>query len=95
MSMIGTKAPEETKDFSLDWSKDIGTDTIATSTWTVSPSSAGISASSIASNATLTTIWIAGGIAGQIYIARNIVVTANGRSMEKTLRLLVSANNYV
>lgn len=98
MSMIGTKTPDETKDYSLDWSKDIAGDVISNSsdsTWTVSPSDASIAQSSLASNGTLTTVWLSGGTAGQIYQVKNLIVTAAGRSLTKVFRLLVVANNYL
>ncbi len=91
------KTPDEIKDYSLDWSKDIGSDTIpnnASSTWSVSPSSAAISASSI-NNGTLTSVWITGGVVGQVYHVKNCIVTAAGRELTKVFRLLVVANNFL
>jgi hypothetical protein len=97
MSMIGTKTPDEIKDYSLDWSKDIGSDTIpnnASSTWSISPATAAVSASSVNSG-TLTTVWISGGVIGQVYQIKNLIVTSAGRDLTKVFRLLVVANNYL
>lgn len=96
MSMIGTKTPDEVKDYSFDWSKDIGSDLIvnpAGSTWTVSPSDINITQSSLAANGTLTTVWLSGGTAGKVYQVKNLVVTTAGRSLTKVFRLLVAASN--
>lgn len=95
MSMSGTKTPEEIKDYSIDWSKDLTTDTITSSAWSVAPSDASISSSTIAASGTLTTVWLAGGTANQVYVVRNVVNTAGGRELEKSFRLLVTANNYL
>jgi hypothetical protein len=91
------QTPDEVKDYSLDWSKDIGSDTIpnnASSTWFVSPSSASVTATSI-NNGTLATVWISGGVVGQVYQVKNCIVTAAGRELTKVFRLLVVANNYL
>jgi hypothetical protein len=97
MSMIGTKTPDEIKDYSLDWSKDIGTDIIASggSTWNISPASATLTQSSVATSGTLTTVWISGGVLGQVYEVKNLIVTTGGRDLSKTFRLLVETNNYL
>ena len=97
MSMIGTKTPNEIKDYSFDWSKDIEGDTITggSSTWSISPSTATIAQSSVASSGTLTTVWLSGGVIGQVYQVNNFIVTAAGRDLSKTFRLLVVANNYL
>ncbi len=98
MSMIGTKTPDEIKDYSLDWSKDIGTDVIANSAnsaWTVSPSDVTITQSSLASNGTLTTVWVSGGTIGQAYQVKNRIVTTSGRNLTKVFRLLVVGSNYL
>lgn len=97
MSMIGTKTPDETKDYSLDWSKDIGTDVIANSsnsTWSVSPSGVNITQSSLV-NGTLTTVWVSGGTVGQVYDIKNSITTTAGRELTKVFRLLVVSSNFL
>ena len=98
MSLIGTKTPEEIKDYSLDWSKDIGTDVIANSAnsvWAVSPFGITITQSSLASNGTLTSVWVSGGVIGQVYLVRNTITTSSGRTLNKVFRLLVESNNFL
>jgi hypothetical protein len=98
MSMIGTKTPDEVKDYSLDWSKDLGTDTVANtsySVWTVSPSDVNVTQSSIATNGTVATVWLSGGTAGQVYHVKNTITTVAGRGLTKVFRLLVVNNNFL
>lgn len=98
MSMIGTKTPDEVKDYSLDWSKDIGSDIItstANSTWSVSPAGVTVTQATLAANGTLTTVWLSGGTAGQVYLVKNKITTTAGRSLSKTFRLLVMASDYL
>jgi hypothetical protein len=98
MSMIGTKTPDEIKDYSLDWSKDLGTDTIPNSSdsvWTISPTGVSVTQNSVASNSTLTTVWLSGGIVGQVYEIKNAITTAAGRELTKVFRLLVVSSNFL
>jgi hypothetical protein len=103
---VGVKTPDEIKDFSLDWYPDIGSDVVplsAQSTWTIIPagplvtqSNIGISPSN--SNAllgSLTTVWISGGVIGQVYQVKNSIITTSGRNLTKVMRLLVEANNVL
>ncbi len=93
MSMIETKTPDEIKDYTLDWTKDIGSDTIVTSTWTVSPTGVAVTESSVAG--TLATAWLGGGAISQVYQIKNLIVTSGGRDLTKSFRLLVVGNNYL
>lgn len=98
MSMIGTKTPDEVKDYSLDWSKDIGIDVIANganSSWAVSPSGVTVTQSSLSGGGTLTTVWISGGVIGQAYEVKNTITTTAGRTLTKVFRLLVVGSNYL
>ncbi|MEI6730376.1 MAG: hypothetical protein WCL30_03870 [Pseudomonadota bacterium] len=98
MSMIGTKIPSEIKDYSLDWSKDIGNDVIvnnSNSVWTVSPADMTITQGTLASNSTLTTVWLSGGSVGTVYYVRNTIITTSGRNLSKVFRVLVVDNNFL
>ena len=98
MSMIGTKTPDEVKDYSLDWSKDISTDIIsisANSVWSVFPSGVSINSSSLAGNGTLVTVWLAGGVVGQVYQVKNQITTTSGRNLTKIFRVLVVGSNFL
>jgi hypothetical protein len=95
MTVLATKTPEETKDYSIDWSADLGADTINTSSWSLSPSDPIVTQTSVASSNTLTTVWISGGVSGRAYDVTNSIITAGGRTLTKTFRLYIPARNYL
>ena len=78
--------PQAELDYTVDWSKWLGADTIATSTWTVE---SGLTTESTSNTTTSATIWISGGSAGQSYAVTNRIVTAGGRTDERTIYLKV------
>lgn len=81
------KDPSAELDYTLDWSAWLGTDTIATSTWTV-PS--GLTQPKDAtSTATAATVWVGGGTPGQKYTVTNRIVTAAGRADERSIQISV------
>jgi hypothetical protein len=75
------KDPDAVKDYGFDWSGWLGTDTIQTSTWIVPT---GITKNSDSKTNTMTTIWLSGGTAGQSYDLTNRIVTAGGRTEDRT-----------
>ena len=81
-----TKDPDATLDYQIDWSSWLGSDTISTSTWTV-PS--GITKDSDTASTTTTTIWVSGGTAGTSYELVNRIVTAAGRTDDRTIQINV------
>jgi hypothetical protein len=93
MTASASKTPQETKDYSLDWSADLAADTIATSAWTISPGDPTVAQAS--ATTTLATVWISGGIVGNTYDVTNSIVTAGGRTLTKTFRLYVTGRNYL
>lgn len=72
-----TKAPTEVLDYQEDWSDWLGTDTIATSTWSFP---AGITKESDTNTTTAATVWVSGGTLGTTYRTSNTVTTAGGRT---------------
>jgi hypothetical protein len=80
------KDPNSVADYGLDWSLRLVDDTILTSTWIVPD---GITANSNSHTATTTTIWLAGGTAGETYSLTNRVVTAGGRTWDWTVQLKI------
>lgn len=92
LSWTAPKDPDEVKDYGIDWigtAADPGllygtTDTISTSTWTVP---AGITKDSSSNTTTTTTIWVSGGTAGVSYLIQNRIVTAGGRTYDRTIKL--------
>ena len=80
------KDPQANLDYQVDWATYLGSDTISTSTFSATP---GITVG-IASNTTTTaTIWLSGGIVGQAYNIVNQVVTAGGRTDERSFQIVV------
>lgn len=80
------KAPNESLDYGFDWSAWLGTDTLATSTWTLPT---GLTAGAPANTTTGTTQYISGGALGQDYIVKNQITTAAGRTAERSAILQV------
>jgi len=80
------KDPDEVLDYSIDWSTWLGEDTISTSEWTVP---AGITEDSDSNDTTSATIWLSGGTAGVKYSLVNEIVTAGGRTANRTISVLV------
>jgi len=77
-----TKDPSAVLDYAIDWSAWLGSDTIATSTWSVPT---GITRDSDTNTTTRATIWLSGGTAGQTYQLTNTITTAGGRTDQRTI----------
>lgn len=87
--IVGTcgKSPVENKDFGFDWSPWLGgSDTIASSSWSV-PS--GLSAGSSSNTTTQATQYVGGGSPGQDYLVTNTITTAAGRIGQRGIRIQV------
>lgn len=80
------KDPDEVLDYDFDWSAWLGTDEIATSTWTVS---SGLTKDSQSNSATATKVWVSGGTDGQTYTLTNTITTDGDRTAERTAKLKV------
>lgn len=87
------KDPDDVLDFSIDWSEVlesdglVGTpDTIATVTWTLP---AGITKGSQAEALGIATVWISGGTIGSKYDVHCRMVSAGGRTYDRTVTLPV------
>lgn len=81
------KDPDAVLDYSVDWSKWLAGDQIETSTWSVSDPA--IEASGDSNTTTRTTVWLAGGVAGQSYTVTNRITTTGGRTDDRSLVLQV------
>lgn len=82
------KEPNSKRDYGFDYSGELGTDAIATSTWTAD---AGLTLTAATFDAKTTTVWIEGGASGQTLTATNRITTLAGRSYERVLTLLIRA----
>lgn len=80
------KDPAAKLDYKVDWSKALGADTIATSTWTVPT---GVTQVSAASTTTTATVVLSGGTDGADYSVTNHIITAAGFEDERTFRVQV------
>ena len=86
MAYSANKDPNAVLDYQFNWAAWLGSDTIATSTWDVPD---GITKTDEDSSDTTTTIWLSGGTAGTSYEVVNQIVTAGGRTDERTLTIHV------
>jgi hypothetical protein len=79
------QTPTEILDYTIDWTtRGLGTDTIATSTWSVTPSDLSAATPAPSFTATTTTVWLSEGTAGVYYAVTNTITTAGGREMQET-----------
>jgi len=84
------KDPQATLDYLVDWAAYLGTDTIATSTFTVDAGiTVGTGLQAPSNTPTSATVWLSGGSVGQTYKVVNKIVTAAGRTDERTFMLSV------
>lgn len=70
------KKAKAVEDFQLDWSVNIGTDTITASAWTVPP---GLTAASQSFTGTTARVRLSGGVVGKGYTVSNAVTLASGQ----------------
>lgn len=87
------KDPADVLDYGLDWSDQLAlvspTDSISNATWTV-PAGLTVGAQFVAGG--VATIWLSGGTAGANgtdYTITCRIVTAGGRTLERSVKLLV------
>lgn len=86
MSARFSKDPSAVLDYTVDWSAWLGTDTISASTWTVPVGIVKVTDNATATN---TTAWFSGGTLGKSYSIVNRIVTAGGRTDERTITLFL------
>lgn len=79
---VSPKDPDSVLDYQFNWSEWLGDDTIASSTWEV-PN--GITKDSDTNDDTSATIWLSGGTVNETYEVTNRVVTAAGRTQDRTM----------
>jgi hypothetical protein len=87
MAQWPTKDPDAILDYQVDWSKWLGADTIETSIWLVP---AGLTKTSAGNTPTTATIWLGGGVDGESYTLTNRITTAEGRTDDRSVTLLVA-----
>ena len=80
------KDPDEVLDFVFDWSTWLAGDTISSDTVTAET---GITKDSDSNDTDSVTVWLSGGTAGNAYKVTSQIVTAAGRTAERTLIIQV------
>ena len=80
------KDPDATIDYGMDWTLWLSGDTITSSSWTAAP---GLEVDSSSHGDSETTVWLSGGVVGEEYKITNRIVTAGGRTDDRTILLSV------
>ena len=75
------KSPASIFDYTIDWTDELGGDTIVTSTWAVDT---GLTQDSESETTTSTTIFVSGGVAGTVYQLTNTIASAS-RTYEQSI----------
>lgn len=81
------KDPDSTEDYPFVWAGELDGDTISSSTFVLPD---GLTQVSTSNTTTMATIFVSGGTDGQTYRITNRIVTAGGRTWDKTIRIQVS-----
>lgn len=80
------KDPQAALPYGFNWSTWLGSDTIATSTWTVPT---GLTKGADSHTTTQTLVWLSGGTDGEHYRVTNHIVTAAGKEDDRSLVIAV------
>lgn len=72
-----SKSPNERLDYTINWAAALGTDTIVSSTWTISDS--GLTTDDNTFAPVTATIWLLGGTPNTLYTVTNTITTAGTR----------------
>lgn len=84
--MTFTKDPNAVLDYTVDWTRWLAGDQIATSEWLVPTGLTKMADTKAASSAT---VWLSGGTAGQSYTVTNRITTTGGRTEDRSFTLRV------
>ncbi len=80
------KDPDATLDYTIDWKKFLGTDTISSVTWVVPT---GLTQVVVSNTTTTATIWLSGGTLNASYEVTNRMTSAAGRIDDRTFVITV------
>ncbi len=81
-----TKDPNAVLDYTWDWEDWLDSDTISSSSVTVQT---GLTADSDTNTTTTATVWLSSGTLGEDYEVTNRIVTAGGRTEDRTIIIMV------
>lgn len=82
--MTFTKDPNAVLDYTIDWTRWLAGDQIATSEW-LAPS--GLTKMADSKTAASATVWLSGGTAGELYTVTNRITTAGGRTEDRSFTI--------
>lgn len=83
------KDPNATLDYYIDWTSWLSSgESIVTSTWTCTNTTITLPSTTNFGTAT-TTVWVASGIAGEVYNITNRIATSGTRTEERTIQFTV------
>lgn len=85
---LAEKDPDATLEYGRDWSTWLAADgdSIVTSTWIVPP---GLTVVDESNTATVALVWLSGGTAGQSYRITNRITTAQSRTDDRSIQIVV------
>lgn len=88
-----TKDPDSRLDYRADWAswlaESADDDAIDTSEWIITPDD-DLTQDGESQTATTATVWLVGGTLGQLYAVTNRITTAQGRTEDHTIPLLIA-----
>ena len=84
--MTFTKDPNAVLDYTIDWTRWLAGDQVATSEWLPSTGLTKMADTKTASSAT---VWLSGGTAGQSYTVTNRITTTGGRTEDRSVTIRV------
>lgn len=84
--MTFPKDPNAVLDYTIDWTRWLAGDQVATSEWLVPTGLTKVGDSKTASSAT---VWLSGGTAGQSYMVTNRITTTGGRTEDRSFTIRV------
>jgi hypothetical protein len=81
-----TKDPNATLDYTVDWSRWLGTDTISSVTWMVQT---GLVKAAESNTTTTATVWLSGGTLATDYVVTCRITTVGGRIDDRSIKIQV------
>lgn len=82
------KDPDDIDVFTLDWSPRLtAPEAIVLNTWVSTPT--GLTHGAVSASTNMSTIFLSGGVDGEIYDLTNTITTTTGRKLDQTVRLPV------
>ncbi|MCC6366857.1 MAG: hypothetical protein IT165_25325 [Bryobacterales bacterium] len=85
--MTHIKDPNAVLDYSVDWTRWLNGDSIATSDWTVP---VGLTEVTDTHTGTKATVWLSGGTVGATYTVTNRITTTGGRTDDRSFDVKIA-----